>query len=106
MHWGHAGSGLYYQRLLVPRYGLPPLADAVMAQHESEFNRLAAILDAHLASQRWMLGDTLSYADFRAAALLPFGPAIQLDLSAYPAIRRWAAQLDELPAWRDPFAGL
>ncbi len=106
MHWGMAGSGLYYQRLLVPRYGLPPLEDSVMAQHESEFRRLATVLDAHLAHQRWMLGDSLSYADFRVAALLPFGPAIGLDLSGYPGIARLGAQLDELPAWRDPFAGL
>lgn len=106
MHWGLAGSGLYYQRLLVPRYGLPPLGEGEMAHHESEFQRLAAILDAHLQRHRWMLGDALTYADFRVGALLPYAEAIRLDLSGHPGIARLAAQLDELPAWRDPFAGL
>lgn len=106
MHWGVAGSGLYYQRLLVPRYGLPPLGEAEMAHHLSELRRLDDILDAHLAPRRWMLGDTLTYADFRIGALFPYAEAIALDLSGHPHVARLAAQLDELPAWRDPFAGL
>jgi glutathione S-transferase len=106
MHWGLAGSGLYFQRLLVPRYGLPPLGDAEMAHHLSEFERLATLLDAHLAQRRWMLGNTLTYADFRIGALFPYAQAVELDLSGHSHIARLAAQLDELPAWRDPFAGL
>ena len=106
MHWGLAGSGLYYQRLIAPRYGLPPLTAAEMAHHESEFQRLAAILDAHLARHRWMLGDSLTYADFRVGALLPYAASLQWDVTAHPGIHRLAAQLNELPAWRDPFSGL
>jgi glutathione S-transferase len=106
MHWGLACSGHYYQHLLVPRYGLPPLVDSVMAEHEFELQRLAPILEAHLARRRWMLGDTLSYVDFRIGAILPFSEEARVDVSGYPAIARLAAQLNELPAWRDPFAGL
>lgn len=106
MHWGLAGSGLYYQRLLVPRYGLPPLGEQEMAHHQSEFKRLAVILEAHLAERHWMLGDALTYADFRVGALLPYAEAMDLDLSGHPQLVRLAAQLNELPAWRNPFAGL
>ena len=106
MHWGQAGSGLYFQHLIVPRYGLEPLPASVMAQHESELRRLAPILDEHLSARPWMLGDTLTYADFRVGAVLPFAAEARVDLSAHPALMRWAGRLDELPAWRDPFAGL
>lgn len=106
MHWGQACSGLYYQRLIAPRYGLPLLTEGEMVHHESEFQRLAAILEAHLAQHRWMLGDTLTYADFRVGALFPYAEAVRLDLSAHPGMARLAAQLDALPAWHDPFAGL
>lgn len=106
MHWGPACSGFYHQHLLVPRYGLPPLAESAMAEHDAELRRLAAVLDAHLAGSAWMLGDTLSYADFRVAAILPYADEARLDLSAFPAIRRLGRQLDALAAWREPFAGI
>lgn len=106
MHWGPTGSGFYFQHLLVPRFGLDPLDEREMAGHRAERDRLAPILDAHLAEHRWMLGDRVSYADFRVGAILPFAEAAQMDLSAYPALQRLAAQLDDLPAWRDPFDGL
>lgn len=105
-HWGPACSGHYYQHLLAPRYGLQPLADSVMAEHQSELQRLASILEAHLTRQRWMLGETLSYVDFRVGAILPFAEEARVDVSAYPRLLRWAAQLNEIPAWRAPFAGL
>ncbi|MCE4555419.1 glutathione S-transferase family protein [Roseateles cellulosilyticus] len=106
MHWGQACSGFYFQHLVVPRYGLAPLSDSVMAGHAAELKRLAPILDAHLAQRRWMLGDTLTYADFRVGAALPFAQQARIDLSAYPAISRWAGQLAQIPAWANPFEGL
>lgn len=105
MHWGVACSGLYFQHRVVPRYGLQPLPDSVMQGHHAELQRLAPILDAHLQTQRWMLGEALTYADFRVGAILPFAAEVGLDLSAWPAILRWAGQLEALPAWREPMAG-
>lgn len=106
MHWGQACAGFYFQHLIVPRYGLTPLADSVMAGHASELQRLAPILDAHLAQRRWMLGETLTYADFRVGAVLPFAAQARIDLSGHPAISHWARQLEEIPAWAHPFDGL
>ena len=45
---------------------------------------------------------TSTVADFAVASALPYAHAAKLPLAQYPAIQRWYARLEDLPAWRDP----
>lgn len=67
---------------------------------------IAAILETELAGRRWLVGDKVSYADFRMATFLPFNDAARLPLGDYPAVSRWYGRLEAIDAWRDPFQGL
>jgi glutathione S-transferase len=64
------------------------------------------VLEEVLASRTWLVGDRLTYADFRVATALPFAQAAKLPLETYGLIRAWHARLWALPAWRRPFDGL
>ena len=71
-----------------------------------EFASSAAILDERLGAADWLLGDRATYADFRVASVLPFAGVAGLPLRDFPRLDAWHARLMDIPAWRDPFAGL
>jgi glutathione S-transferase len=63
----------------------------------------AAVLDAHLGSRKFLLGDALTVADFAVGAALPYAKDAYIPLADFPAVARWHERLNELPAWRAPF---
>lgn len=98
----HAGT-LYFENLIKPAIGLGPADVAAVEAATSNFRTAAAVLESHLARNSYLVGETLTVADFAAAVTLPYAEQIQLPLGEFPAIRRWHERLNELPAWREPF---
>ncbi len=98
-HFGrHLGVALY-ERLFKPLMGGSPdhrRAAAALA----EWRPFAAILDKHLDGRPFIAGDAVTVADFCLACQLPVTELAGIDLSAYPAIQKWLARLDERPAWQ------
>ena len=105
-HFMRACDMVHFERGTKPRYSLGPLDEAVLAEGLSTFHTSAAVLEALLSRQQWLLASGLSYADFRMAVFLPFNDVARLPLADYPAVERWHQRLMALPAWADPFAGL
>ena len=54
----------------------------------------------------WLVGGHTTYADFRVACILPFADLAGLPVHDFPRVEAWHARLMDIPAWRDPFAGL
>ncbi len=109
--WGKANFVLacdmvHFERGTKQRYGLGPVDPARVAEGLDLFRESSALLEAHLSSRAWLVGDTPSYADFRMATFLPFNDVAGLPLDALDSVRRWYARLDALPAWHSPFEGL
>ncbi len=105
-HLNSAASVLYFDRLIRPRFSDVGAAPEVLDEAMTDFRTHAAVLDSQLESRAWLLGDRLSYADFRAAAALPFALGAGLPLSEFPNVARWHDRLSEIPSWRAPFDGL
>jgi len=97
---------VHFERGTKRRYGLGPINPKVVERGLELFAASAAVLDAQLAGRRWLVGERVSYADFRMATLLPFNDVAGLPLDDFPAIARWYVGLEALDAWRDPFAGI
>jgi glutathione S-transferase len=105
-HLTLAGEAFYYENIIKPKYlGLPPDL-GVIEGAEGEFHRFAKVLDDILASRRWLIEDRLTYADFRTASIMPFAGEAKMPVDGYKNILNWANRLDEIDAWRAPFAGL
>ena len=98
----HAGT-LYFENLIKPAIGLGAPDAAAVELATCHFRTAAAVLDAHLAQNSYLVGAALTVADFATAAALPYAERIHLPLDEFPAIQRWRARLNELPAWREPF---
>ncbi|WP_240233525.1 glutathione S-transferase family protein [Devosia lacusdianchii] len=105
-HFTRAGDTFYFENIIVRRYMDRAPDQRALASAEDDFHRLARILDNVLAQRDWLVGGGLTYADFRVATVLPFaGPAL-LPVVGYENIVKWHGRLNELAAWREPFAGL
>jgi glutathione S-transferase len=97
---------VHFERVTRQRYGHGPIRALYIEDGLALFHEAAAILDAHLAGQDWVLEDGISYIDFRMACVLPFADLAGLPLADYSHITSWFDRLCQIEAWRDPFAGL
>lgn len=96
-------SQLYFEYVIKPRFNIgEPDADAA-ARAQDGFRRQAAILESHLRDRRWLVGKTLTVADFAVAITLPYADVAHIPLKEFPAVRRWHQTLCEIDAWREPF---
>lgn len=105
-HFTQAGGTFYFENIIVPRHFDRAPDRQAPAQAHDDFRRFGAILDDHLAGRTWLVGDALSYADFRVASALPFAAEARLPLHGFTNIATWYARIDAIDAWRDPFDGL
>jgi glutathione S-transferase len=105
-HFTRAGNVFYTENIIAPRYfgrGPDPRA---LEQAGADFRTFATVLDDILASRTWLVGDRVTYADFRVASVLPFAAEARLPLAPHRHIVAWHDRLLALDAWRDPFDGL
>ncbi|MET3592238.1 glutathione S-transferase [Mesorhizobium shonense] len=97
---------VHFERGTKQRWGLGPIDKALVEEGLGVFHTSAAILDVVLSEREWLVGNSVSYADFRMATFLAFNDVARLPLEDYPSIRRWYGRLEAIDAWRDPFQGL
>jgi len=97
---------VHFERGTKQRYRLGPIDHERVEEGLRQFGTAATILDAELSERAWLVGNSVSYADFRMATFLPFNDVAGLPLDNYPSVSRWYGQLQKIDAWRDPFKGL
>ena len=105
-HFMRACDVVHFERGTKQRYVLGAVDPHQVEAGLRDFGVAAALLDAELSQRDWLVGETVSYADFRMATFLPFNDVAGLPLGDYPAIVRWYGRIEAIAAWRDPFAGL
>jgi glutathione S-transferase len=102
-HFTRAGGELYFESIIKARFGLGGPDETAVARALAAFRRYAAILNDHLQSGLWLVGDALTVADFSVAAVLPFAEKALIPINEFAHIRRWHDRLNEIEAWRQPF---
>lgn len=105
-HFTANAGTLYFEHIIKSRFGVGD-PDAVAVKHATEeWRRYAAILDDHLRARRWLVGESLTVADFALAVALPYAKPACIPLDDFAAVKRWHERLNELDAWREPFPEL
>ena len=102
-HFSRHAARLYFENLVKSLFGLPPGDPAALEEAVGFVRTYGAVLNAHLKGRRWLVGDTLTIADFAVAASLPYAEGARIPIDEFPEVLRWHARLNEIPAWRVPF---
>jgi len=98
----HAGA-LYFQHIIKPHFGIGAPDPKAVEEATGFFKQFAQVLNDHLRGRKYLLGDTLTIADFAVAVTLPYAEKAKIPVGGFAEIERWHARLNELPAWREPF---
>ncbi|KUM24346.1 glutathione S-transferase [Mesorhizobium loti] len=111
LSWGkenfaRACDMVHFERGTKQRWGLGPIDKALVEEGLRLFHITAVILETELSKREWLVGNSVSYADFRMATFLAFNDVARLPLEDYPSVSRWYRRLEDIEAWRDPFKGL
>jgi glutathione S-transferase len=102
-HFAPHASTFYFEHLVKPKFGLGAPDQARLERATPALHNAARLLDAHLGEHAYLVGDSLTIADFCLAVLLPYSEQIELPLADYRNIQRWQGRLMELEAFRDPW---
>jgi len=102
-HFTNHGGALYFEHIIKPRFGIGATDATVVEEALAGWRRFASVLNDHLARRQWLLGDALTIADFAVAVVLPYAVTARVPIDEFPEVLRWHEQLNELPAWREPF---
>lgn len=101
----HAGN-LYFQYVVKPKFNIGAPDDKAAEESIGFAKQFAKVLDDHLDGRTFLLGDHLTVADFAVSVTLPYAEKIRLPLDGFKHVARWKEQLEDLPAWRDPYPAM
>ena len=95
-----ASCYVYLVENVVKPYVLKVDPDAAILEGEDgNFHKLAGILNARLAGQSWISGNSPSIADIVVAAPMHLHSYQKLPLSQLGNVQAWYERLEELPCW-------
>lgn len=103
-HWHPACAVFAFEYVVKPLIGLGEPDKAAIAKGTEEFERAAAVLDGQLKDRKFVVGDTLTLADFSIGAVMNLAEMAHYPVAPYGAIKRWYAGLCALPAWQKTLA--
>lgn len=101
-HWNRdACVPLLFEGFVKKLLNLGEPDQAAIAKGAEAFAKEASMLNAHLAKQKYIVGDALTIADFAVAATLFYAKEAKLPLTPYPHIQAWFERVAALPCWRE-----
>jgi glutathione S-transferase len=80
--------------------GLGAPDPAFIERRAQNFRRFADVLNQSLKGRRWLIGDTLTVADFAVGQVVPSAGRLDLSFDDFQEILRWYDGLSALPAWQ------
>jgi len=99
-HWGaQACQPLIFENLVKKFVNMGSPDTAALAKANEAFDREAKMLDAHLAKQKFLVGEALTIADFSVAAPLFHAEGARIPLGSYANVRGWFQRVSTLPCW-------
>jgi glutathione S-transferase len=100
-HYNRALSDILWETIAKAKFGMGAPDQEIIAKQVDNFHRFAAVLEAQLEGRDFLLGDTVTVADFAVGgpSALALHPASQVPLAGYPNVKAWYLRLETLPAW-------
>ncbi len=100
-HFNRAIGGITWETIAKQIFNAgAPDAEKIKTEQEN-FRRFAAVLEDHLGDRPFILGDTVTAADFAVAShsALVLHPKSQVPHDAFPKVQAYLRRMEALPAW-------
>ncbi|MGZ8225205.1 MAG: glutathione S-transferase family protein [Methylococcaceae bacterium] len=99
-HFGGACGILIFEWVIKTAFnrGAPDMQEITKA--EERFHRFAKVLDDHLKGRAWLVGDSVTLADFSVGSFLALSGMAHYPIESYLEVQRWYANIEQLPAWQ------
>lgn len=98
--WDPACAIFMYENLVKSMFKMGAPDQAELAKGAAKFTPLAAILNQHLLTRRFVCGDQPTVADFALASPLLYTKEADLPVAPHAEVRLWYDEIARLPAWR------
>jgi glutathione S-transferase len=98
--WSKATGTLVWENMIKKFLNLGAPDPAKIKEGEELFHASAAVLDGHLKDRQYLVGDSLTLADFSVAAPLIYARPARLPLEKYENVRAWYGRVEKLDAWK------
>jgi len=98
-HMAPANTVLVFENFVKPNTGRTTDPTEV-ARGTALVAQFAPILDAHLATRDWAVGDSVTLADYSLAASFALAGPARLPIGDYAHLRAWLGRVQELDAWQ------
>lgn len=99
--WARPVEILTHENVRKPMLGVGEPDAASVKQGEEQFRPLAALLDKHLSTREFLVGDSVTLADFVVGGAATYVERGRFPVADFPRLQEWWARLHEVPAWRD-----
>ncbi|GJL82344.1 MAG: glutathione S-transferase [marine bacterium B5-7] len=101
LHFNKAVSSICWETLAKPMMNLGTPDETIIAASISAFHPFANVLNKQLDNRAFIMGDTLTLADFSVGcySIMALHPDSQVPLDDYPNIIKWMQLLERVPAW-------
>lgn len=99
-HWGPAMRPFIFERIVKARFGMGPADEAEIAKATEAFPKVADVLEGHLKTHQFLVGDKLTIADFAVAAASPYVAMAGVPLDNYPNIKAYGERITGSEHWK------
>ncbi|MDQ1849356.1 glutathione S-transferase family protein [Gemmobacter fulvus] len=96
---GQAGATRFLMNFLPPE----KRPAEVIAFQQGRLKAAYTVLNDHLASRGWMVGDQVSLADTACCGYLFYPEPFGFDRKDWPHVDRWLDRIAALPGWQHPY---
>ncbi len=99
-HFNQAFGTLAFESVAKPNFLKIPGDEAVIAWTREQLNRFATILNEHMQGRRYVVGDSLTLADYSIIHTEFFKEAIPFDWTPFPHLNDYFDRLRQTPHWK------
>jgi glutathione S-transferase len=82
-----------------------PMNEGFLLQGVESFHRFAQVLDSWLQDREWLVGKSITLADYAVGAPLMYTQVAGLPVDPYPQMMRWYQRIEEQDAWKKTAPG-
>lgn len=99
-HFSPALGILTFERIWKGLRGLGGPDPLEIARGEKQIQQFATVLDKHLENREWMVGSSITLADYAVAAPLMYIEQGQLPVTQYRHLMQWFDRIQQLDTWK------